>query len=141
MPTLTRFFIKSAFFYFIGSLLIGLLLLLSGPLTLPRWVPVLRPTYYHLLIVGWVTQLIFGVIFWMFPKASRAQPRGNEQLAWFSYITLNTGLLLRLFCEPWQALAPNTLAGWGLGASALLQLLAAWAFIWASWPRVKGKKK
>ncbi len=141
MPTLTRVFIKSAFVYFIGSLIIGALLLLNGPLTLPRGVALLRPVYYHLLIVGWVTQLIFGVIFWMFPKVSREQPRGNERLAWFAYGALNTGLLLRLLCEPWQALAPNIVASWGLGASALLQLAAGWAFVGASWPRVKGKGK
>ncbi|MDQ4078303.1 MAG: hypothetical protein M3220_18910 [Chloroflexota bacterium] len=141
MPPLTRLFIKSAFLYFVASLLVGALLLLNGtaPLGLSRWVAALRPTYYHLLIVGWATQLIFGVIFWMFPKITREEPRGNERLAWFSFAALNAGLLLRLLTEPWQALTPNPLAAWGLGASALLQLAAGWAFIWVSWPRVKGK--
>jgi len=28
----------------------------------------LFPVYIHLLVFGWLTQLIFGVIYWMFPK-------------------------------------------------------------------------
>jgi hypothetical protein len=139
MPPLTRLFIKTSFLYLVASGVVGALLLLNGPLDLPRWVATLRPTYYHLLMVGWVTQLIFGVIFWMFPKLTREQPRGNERLAWFTFGALNAGLLLRLLFEPWQGLAPNTLASWGLGVAALLQVAAGWSFIWASWPRVKGK--
>ncbi|HEX8681430.1 MAG TPA: hypothetical protein VF707_03900 [Ardenticatenaceae bacterium] len=139
MPPLTRLFIKTGFVHFAVSLIVGALLLLNGPLDLPRWVSALRPVYYHLLMVGWVTQLIFGVIFWMFPKQTREQPRGNERLAWFTYYTLNAGLLLRFLFEPWQALAPNTVAAWALGAAALLQVAAGWSFIGASWARVKGK--
>lgn len=139
MPPLTRLFIKAAFLYFVGSLLVGALLLLNGPLALPRWVPALRPTYYHLLMVGWVAQLIVGVAFWLFPKQTREQPRGNERLMWGVFWTLNGGLLLRLLCEPWQALAPNAAAAWGLGLSALLQVAAGWGAAVALWPRVRGK--
>lgn len=139
MPPLTRLLIKTALLYFVGAMVLGALLLLSGPLSLPRWVAALRPPYYHLLMVGWVTQLIFGVIFWMFPKHTKEQPRGDERLVALSYGTLNAGLLLRLFCEPWQSLAPNSVAGWGLALSALLQLVAVGSFILAAWPRVKGK--
>jgi hypothetical protein len=140
MPTLTRLFIKTALLYFAASLVIGALLLLNGPVALPRWVPALRPAYYHVLMLGWATQLIFGVIFWMFPKVSREQPRGNERLVAFTYVALNGGLLLRLLFEPWQSLAPGTVPAWGLGLSALLQLAAGWAFITASWPRVTAKR-
>jgi hypothetical protein len=139
MPPLTRLFIKTGLIYFVLSLAVGLLFLLSGPLQLPRWAPALRPVYYHLLMVGWVTQLIFGVMFWMFPKHTREQPRGDERFAWFAYFALNGGLLMRLLLEPWQALAPNAWLGWGLGLSGLLQLAAGCAFVWVTWPRVKGK--
>lgn len=139
MPPLTRYFIKISFLYFVLSLLIGALLLLDGLLALPRWVVALRPAYYHLLVVGWATQLIFGVIFWMFPKLTREAPRGNERLAWFSFWALNAGLLLRLLLEPLQAMSPHVLAAWGLGLSGVLQLSGGWAFAWVAWPRVKGK--
>ena len=60
----------------------------------------MNPAYFHLFLVGWVTQMIFGVICWMFPIITRAQPQGNERLGWFSYILLNVGLLLRVIGEP-----------------------------------------
>jgi len=67
VPVLTRWFIKCAMLYLIVALALSILMQ-SG---LSRKVPllgVLWPTYLHLLVVGWLTQLIFGVAFWMFPK-------------------------------------------------------------------------
>ena len=75
-----------------------------------------------------MTQLIFGVVIWMFPKYSTAQPRGNERLGWATYGLLNAGLLLRAIGEPLSAAQPASGAGWPLAASAVLQLLAGWAF-------------
>lgn len=66
-------------------------------------------------MVGWVTQMIFGVIYWMFPIITRAQPRGNERLGWAVYILLNVGLLLRVIYEPWNWLPVHIellLFGW-----------------------------
>jgi heme/copper-type cytochrome/quinol oxidase subunit 1 len=37
----------------------------------------MTPAYFHLFLVGWVTQMIFGVIYWMFPIITRTRPRGN----------------------------------------------------------------
>src|SRR5512138_2387666 len=63
----------------------------------------LSPTYLHLIVVGWLTQLIFGVMYWMFPIISKAQPRGDPRLGWAAFVCLNAGLLLRLIFEPWRA--------------------------------------
>lgn len=98
---------------------------------------VLRPVFYHLLMVGWVTQLIFGVGNWMFPKFSKEQPRGHERMAWATFILLNAGLLLRVVGEPLVALRPDAGAGWLLLVSALLQVVAGWLFILNVWPRIR----
>lgn len=139
MPPLTRAFIRSALLYLVAGLLIGLLLSLQRPLGLPGWVGGLRPVFYHLLMVGWATQLIFGVIFWMFPKISRERPRGREGLVRFAFWTLNGGLLLRLLLEPLPVARAPGWAGAGLGLAALLQVAAVSAFVVAAWPRVRGK--
>jgi hypothetical protein len=139
MPPLTRAFIKTGLIFLVASFALSLLLLLNAVVRLPPLVNALQPIYFHLLMVGWVTQLIFGVAFWMFPKHSREQPRGNERLGWFVYYGLNAGLLLRLLAEPWQAVAPNSFAAWLLPLAAILQLLAGWSFVLITWPRVKGK--
>lgn len=129
MPPLTRWYIKSALIYFIAALVIGVVLLAQPVFNLPLAVLTLSPVYFHLLLVGWVTQLIFGVVYWMFPKYSAAQPRGNERLGWATYGLLNLGLVLRLIGEPWVALTGDKRLGWLLAGSALLQLLAGWVFV------------
>lgn len=137
MPPLTRWYLKSALVYFVAALLVGVMLLARPVLILPVWVFALQPVYIHLLTVGWVTQLIFGVVYWMFPKFSPPRPRGNEALGWATYWLLNAGLIARAVGEPLAALQAPPWAGWLLAASALLQLAAGWAFVVNTWPRVK----
>lgn len=137
MPTLTRWFIKSAFVYLAAALLLGVLLALRAPAGLPDWLAYFSPVYFHLFMVGWVTQMIFGVIYWMFPIVTRARPRGSERLGWATYILLNVGLLLRVAGEPLNSLLPRSGWGWALVASAFFQWLAAMFFVVNAWPRVK----
>ena len=89
----------------------------------------------HLLVVGWITQVIFGVAYWMFPRYSAQRPRGSERLGWITFGSLNAGVLLRVVGEPRHALGEAT-AG-VLVASALLQLLAGWTFVLNTWPRIR----
>lgn len=137
MPTLTRWFIKSAFVYLVAALLLSLLLAARSLWSLPSWLALLNPAYFHLFLVGWVSQMIFGVIYWMFPIVSRARPRGPAWLGWASYGALNGGLLVRLVAEPLAAGRPGSLAGWLLVVAAALQWLAALGLIALSWPRVR----
>ncbi len=95
--------------------------------------------YIHLLVFGWLTQLIFGVIYWMFPKYTNQFPHGHESLGWITYGSLNIGLLLRAIAEPLQASQPNNLSGALLVVSAILQWLAGVVFIANTWQRVKEK--
>jgi hypothetical protein len=137
MPLLTRLFIKVGLLYLVVALLMGSLLLARPVLNLPNSIAVLNPVYLHLFMVGWVTQLIIGIVYWMFPKFSREQPRGSDKLAWTVFFSLNAGLLLRTFGEPLNALNPGAGAGWMLVLSALLQWLAGMSFIANTWARVK----
>jgi hypothetical protein len=138
VPPVTRWFVRSALAWFLVALVTGVLLAggVSAPipgtdLLLPY------PTYLHLLTVGWLTNLIFGVAFWMFPRHSAEHPRGSTWLAWAAYVGLNAGLVLRLVGEPLQM--SGTGAATLLVLSAGLQLLGAWAFVLNTWPRVKVK--
>ncbi len=137
MPPLTRWHIKSALIYLAAAMILGVALTLGAVVEVPGWLAYLSPAFFHLIMVGWVTQLIFGVIFWMFPIVSKARPRGSERLGWATYVLLNGGLLLRVLCEPLNAVNPRGVWGWGLVASAVLQWLAAVFFVVNTWPRVK----
>lgn len=138
MPALTRWYIKSALIYLVAALLLALLLALP-PDAVPAFVRYMNPVYFHLFLVGWATQMIFGVIYWMFPIISRARPRGSEPLGWTVYALLNAGLLLRVVGEPLVASQLGSSAGWLLAVSAALQWLAAALFVFLAWPRVKEK--
>ena len=137
MPLVTRYFIKTSLVFFVAALLCGFLLALRPFIKLPNFVIGLTPVYFHLFMVGWVTQIIIGVAFWMFPKFTKEKPRGSQMLAWSTYVLLNGGLLLRVVAEPANAI--QAWMGWGrlLALSALLQWLGGLAFVANTWPRIK----
>jgi heme/copper-type cytochrome/quinol oxidase subunit 1 len=137
MPRLTRYFIKAGMIYFVLGLLVGVLLVAGSVIQVPPQVAVLFPVYLHVLVVGWVTQLIVGVAYWMFPKYSKERPRGDERLGWVVFILLNIGLVLRIIGEPLVSTQPGSSMGWMLLISALCQLLAGWGFVFNTWTRVK----
>jgi hypothetical protein len=135
MPALTRWCIKTSLVYLVVGLLFGLILALE-PL---GWFPLpgLLPVYIHLLTVGWLTQLIFGVVYWMFPKYTMDKPRRSERQAWLVYVLLNFGVLARVIGEPLNAQYPGTAWGWLIALSALAQWLAGVLFVINTWGRVK----
>ncbi|PJF20314.1 MAG: hypothetical protein CUN56_16795, partial [Phototrophicales bacterium] len=71
MPTLSRWFIKIGMLYFIAGLMMGVVMLLQPVMGWTASLQVLRPVYLHFLFIGWVTQIIMGVGYWMFPKYSK----------------------------------------------------------------------
>ncbi len=134
-----RVFIKTALIYLVASFATGGALLLNQSFLLDRRLSALTPVFYHLLMVGWTTQLICGVALWMFPAYTREQPRGDERLGWVTYTLLNAGLLLRAVAEPLHAFHPTLITGWSLVLSGMLQTAAVWVFAYAIWPRIKAK--
>lgn len=139
MPVLTRWYVKTAILYLVVALLLGAVIAGNGLVPLPAFLVLAAPAQIHLFVVGWLTQLIFGIAYWMFPKASAERPRGSDTLAVLTYGCLNAGLLARVVGEPWQAVAPGAVAGGLLIASGVLQWLAGAAFAVLAWPRVRGR--
>ena len=130
MPPLSRWYIKLAIVYFMAALLVGALQALLG-------IPYVGPAYVHMLVVGWITQMIFGVAYWMFPKFSPELPRGDNAIAVATFVLLNAGLLLRIIVEPLRAWHPDAAPGWLLAVAGLAQALAGVGFALSTWPRVK----
>ncbi|KAA3644208.1 MAG: hypothetical protein DWQ07_19055 [Chloroflexi bacterium] len=135
MPVLTRWFIKASFLYLVLAFLLGL------------WLPAaslwglssagVSPVFFHFFLVGWVTQIIFGVAYWMLPKYTRENPRRNETLAWAVFWMLNLGLVLRGILEPIISSGSSAIIGWLLVLSAFLQWLGGMGFVFNTWGRVK----
>lgn len=137
MPTLSRWFIKIGMCYLVVGLAIGGVLLAQPVMGWSRSLHVLSPVYLHFLFIGWVTQVIMGVGYWMFPKQSKDSPRGSSWLGWTVLITLNAGLVLRAIGEPAVVLVPEAKLGWTLAVASLLLLFAGWGFIFNTWGRIK----
>jgi hypothetical protein len=139
MPLLTRYCIKTSLIYLTLGLLVGVFLVLKDVFVFPSSLSGLFPVYIHLLVIGWLSQLIFGVAYWMFPVFSREKPRASKNLGWLTYGLLNLGLILRAIAEPWQSQNPNMGSAWLLILSAILQWLAGLMFVFNIWGRVKEK--
>ena len=142
MPALSRYFIKIGLLYLIAGLLMGVIMRLQPVMNWSGQIQLLRPVYLHLIFIGWVTQLIMGVGYWMFPKLSREKPRGNERIGWAVLILLNTGLILRSISEPGILVTgtdTNLKTGfaWMLALASMLLLFAGWLFIFNTWGRIK----
>ncbi|MCC6455408.1 MAG: hypothetical protein IT328_10725 [Caldilineaceae bacterium] len=137
MPTLSRWFIKVGLLYFATGLMMGAILLAQPVMGWSPSLQVLRPVYLHFLFIGWVTQLIMGVGYWMFPKQSKEKPRGSEWLGWTVFILLNVGMVFRAIGEPMIVLAPQAGLGWTLAMASTCLLLAGWGFIINTWGRIK----
>ncbi len=137
MPTIARWLIKAALVCLVAALAVALVrtgqragLLPGTPAAL--WLPQL-----HLLTVGWITQLIFGVAYWLFPRPREGLNPYWDRAIWVGYGTLNLGLLLRIVAEPLSLDA--TVRMWGLGLSAGLQWGAGLCFVSHLWVRVRSK--
>lgn len=100
MPYLSQIMIRTALIWLaVGYTIGGLVLFNKGVPFLPQlWM--LRTTHVHLLLVGWTVQLACGVAFWILPRLDARGDRGNEQLVWLCYFTLNSGVVLAALTDP-----------------------------------------
>lgn len=135
MPLITRWFIKASLLYLVISL--GIAVRLAVEAGGAQYTVGLSAVFFHFFLVGWVTQMIIGVAYWLLPKYSREQPRRSEPLAWAIFWLLNIGLILRGMAEPNFIDRQEQYRGYLLMVSAIVQWLAGLFFIINSWGRVK----
>jgi hypothetical protein len=136
MPKITRVFIKTGLICFLLSLLFGIVLEIESINT-----PSLVPLFWHLLMVGWITQIIFGVSLWMFPGRTREEGFTAQKWGWLTYLFLNSGLLLRIVAEPWLNSSEALIWDILIVLSATTQVLAAITYTIEMWPRIQSKKQ
>ena len=136
MPPLTRWFLRSA----IVCLLAGLALGVFTAGATGAAAAAAQPLAVHLLVVGWATQMIFGVAFWMFPRPGGAG-FGDPRPGWTAFASLNIGLLLRAAAEPAAQLgAAGAFTALALAVSAASQLAAVLLFAGIMWRRIAGPR-
>lgn len=120
-----------------------------------RWAPLvpaialLRTGHAVFLLVGWLTQLIVGIAWWLSPPlqiglSPSSQPvrrgqsqRGSEPLFWTTFVCLNAGVWLKALSEPLYRRTGLMLWSGLNSLSSLLLLAAAIAFVVNLWRRVR----
>ena len=138
MPRITRWFIKSGMIYF----MLGILLALISEFPAVDSGSLLLPVYWHMLVLGWITQIIMGVSIWMFPRRKRNRRKTETRKAFLAFWTLNAGLILRFTSEPFIQLFRNRVWMDGIVIlSSLLLLAASLFYILEIWPRVFNRKR
>lgn len=135
MPRLTRWLIRTALLYFVAALVLGVAQVSPALRMQSSWLANAWPGYVHLFMLGWLSQLIVGVAFWLFPRRGAADNR--IWLGWTGYALVNAGLLIRVALEPAEIARPTPQLGWLLAVAALAQLAGAAAWVGLLWPRVR----
>ena len=150
MPATSRTFVKASVVYLGIGAILGALMLINRWLPLGPAIAYLRLSHVQFLVVGWLTQLILGVAWWLFPplaaglrhdaplplRRGQAQ-RGSEPLFWATFACLNLGILLRGVFDPLYSWAKAGILGFLVGISGLLLLAAAVTFVLNMWGRVR----
>lgn len=136
MPKISRIFIKTGLVFFLLSLLLGVALEIDT-INIPSFIPL----FWHLLMVGWITQIIFGVSLWMFPGRNREEGFAAQKWGWLTYFFLNSGLLLRVIAEPLLSTSGNWVWDILIALSAVTQFLAAITYTIEMWPRIQSKEQ
>lgn len=138
MPPITRWFIKSGMIYFI----LGITLAFIAELPFVNTGVLLLPVYWHMLVLGWITQLIMGVSIWMFPRKKHQRKTIQTIPAVLAFSFLNAGLFMRFLSEPFIPIIKSNrwMTGIVILSSSLLFLSVIFYMI-EIWPRVLSKTK
>ncbi len=136
MTPLVRLYIKTSFAFLLLGLILGGYITVEVNL-LGRAVawPVIT-AHVHLVLVGFMLMLVFGVATWMFPRPARDGGRYRPGLAWLVYWLLTGSTLVRVLGE--LAAAAAGTRGSSLAAlGGLGQLASAIVFVANMWTRVR----
>jgi heme/copper-type cytochrome/quinol oxidase subunit 1 len=136
MTPLVRLYVKTSFVFLMLGLVLGGYVAVEVDLR-GRGVPwPLITAHVHVVLVGFMLMLVFGVATWMFPRPGRDDGRYRPGLAWLVYWLLTASTAVRVLGELTAAAtgargSPLAAAG-GLG-----QLAAAIVFVVNMWTRVR----
>lgn len=121
-------FLRAALGWLVATALLGVAVSIWPALAGP-----FRPTHAHMGLIGFFLGMVMGVAFWMLPR-----PGGIKQTGWegVTFLLLQTGLVLRVVCEPWWRSTLSEVAKVGFVASGILLLAAMITFAAAMSRRV-----
>ncbi len=127
MPKLSVWAIRLSLIYLVAGWSVGAGLMLNRAWGWSAQLWTLLPIHAALVTFGWIFLLVIGVAYRMLPKFSAK--RGRPVAAWTSVAAVNVGV--------WWV-AAGIVFTWAVPlVAAICWLVAALAFAWHAWPRVK----
>jgi heme/copper-type cytochrome/quinol oxidase subunit 1 len=136
MTPLVRLYVKTSFAFLLLGLALGGYITVEVNLRGRAVAWPLITAHAHLVLVGFLLMLVFGVATWMFPRPARDGGRYRPGLAWLVYWLLTASTLLRALGE--LAAAATGRRGSVLAAlGGLGQLAAGAVFVVNMWTRVR----
>jgi heme/copper-type cytochrome/quinol oxidase subunit 1 len=130
MPRLSGWFVRSSLIYLAVGFTLGAILLINKGLLINSSIWNLLPVHSEILLMGWFVQLAVGVAFWILPRVSGSQPRGNTVLVQMAFWLINLGIALVI-------LALITTHQVLLFTGRLTELGGVLAFVATAWKRIK----
>ncbi len=132
--------LKTSLLYLIIGIIIGLLMFLPYQIKELSWTYNLRVVHTHLILVGFVIQMIMGVALWMFPQKptkdiSIEKRFTSESEGMLLYVVFNLGIVLRSSFEPFARL--NLICFYISLLGVILQILAIFYFLTLIYPRIR----
>jgi len=135
--TLVRRFIKTGVAFLFLGLGLGLWMLVRRELFGVWPDPYLVSAHAHVVLVGFLVFLIFGVALWMFPRAARDDERYRPVLAELAYWLLLAGTVGRFVAEAARAWSEASVLGWIVVIGATGQVAGIAVYFWTMWTRIR----
>lgn len=125
MPDTTIFSLRAALVWFVVGITLGAVMMIDMAVALPGVSMDILHAHIHVMLFGWLVQIIFAVAYWMLPRFGRERPRAGLAIA--GIVGINLASLVALGF-PWFRMHAVV---WGLEAASFL------LFAVHAWPRVK----
>lgn len=122
--------IRTALIYLGVGFTFGALLLANKGMPFEPILWRLLPVHVEMLLIGWTVQLALGVAAWIAPRFSTDPRYGNLDLVWFTFVSLNFGVL----CAAGGAWIMSSAL---IFTGRMFQLIAVMAFAAHLWIRIK----
>ncbi|MBI4664848.1 MAG: cbb3-type cytochrome c oxidase subunit I [Nitrospinae bacterium] len=133
-----RLYVKTALVFFGAGLFLGGWILAQQVLGFAvASAGTLMSAHTHLTLVGFMTILIMGVAYWMFPRPAREDMRYSPKMAEINYWLITLGTAIRAMGEVGMAFSPNTGLWAPVTVGAAMQIVAGFIFIWNIWSRIR----
>jgi len=136
MFTNARYFVKTAFGFFILGLCSGLYM--YGARTFGWSMPfTMVQAHTHVLLMGGVFMMILGVAVWFFPRAKKDDNAYNPTVIRLGYWVFTVSTIIRFVAEILQGIYPQSLAIHFGFWSSVFQVITSVILVYSIWGRIR----